>query len=75
MTFYGTQGGGKAVPAGDRFRFIEDPKCPGLSVGDLVPEEWGVIGPFNDDGTQAPDPDEAWGFFSDTRDLSKPGDT
>ncbi len=40
---YGTQGGGLARPLGNRFVFVEKPDCPGLDVGDLVPEEWGVV--------------------------------
>lgn len=34
------------MPQGDRFVFTKKPDCPGLSVGDLVPDEWGITGPF-----------------------------
>tara|TARA_R110000868_G_scaffold47769_2_gene156204 strand:+ start:2094 stop:2294 length:201 start_codon:yes stop_codon:yes gene_type:complete len=53
--FYGTQGGGKAVEIAGNLRFSEKPDCLGFEVGDLVPEEWGITGPFNDDGTQVED--------------------
>tara|TARA_B100000745_G_scaffold271617_1_gene199099 strand:- start:86 stop:358 length:273 start_codon:yes stop_codon:yes gene_type:complete len=45
---WATQGGGLAAGGkGERLIFIEAPDCPGLDVGDPVPEEWGLI-PVND---------------------------
>jgi len=37
---WATQGGGLARQMGKTFIFIEKPDCPGLDVGDDVPEEW-----------------------------------
>jgi hypothetical protein len=39
---FATQGGGLAQKLGKSFVFVEAPDCPGLSVGDLVPEEWEI---------------------------------
>ena len=40
---YGTQGGGLVRSVGQTYIFVEKPDCPGLDVGDEMPEEWGVI--------------------------------
>ena len=40
---YGTQGGGLARQVGGKLIFVEKPSCPGLDVGDEVPEEWSVV--------------------------------
>jgi hypothetical protein len=40
---YGTQGGGLVRSVGDQYIFVEKPDCPGLDVGNTMPEEWGVI--------------------------------
>jgi len=40
---YGTQGGGLARNVEGKFIFVEKPDCPGLSVGDEVPEQWDII--------------------------------
>lgn len=40
---WGTQGGGLVRQIGDKYIFITKPDCPGLDVGDDMPEEWGVI--------------------------------
>ena len=41
---WGTQGGGLVREIGrDRYIFVEKPDCPGLDVGDYMPEEWGII--------------------------------
>jgi hypothetical protein len=40
---YGTQGGGLVRSVGQTYIFVEKPDCPGLDVGDKMPEEWGVI--------------------------------
>ena len=40
---FGTQGGGLARQSGNRFIFVEAPNCPGLDIGDLVPEQWGIV--------------------------------
>jgi len=37
---YGTQGGGLAKEEYGVFVFIEAPDCPGLAIGDKVPDEW-----------------------------------
>ena len=40
---WGTQGGGlvREVERGrDRYIFVEKPDCPGLDVGDFMPDEW-----------------------------------
>jgi hypothetical protein len=42
---FGTQGGGLARQigrTGQTFIFVEAPDCPGLDVGDTVPQEWGL---------------------------------
>ena len=39
---WGTQGGGLAREVNGVFIFIKDPGCPGLGVGDEVPQEWGL---------------------------------
>jgi hypothetical protein len=44
---YATQGGGVARKSGKLFIFVEAPNCPGLDVGDAVPEEWDIV-PIND---------------------------
>lgn len=41
---WGTQGGGLVREVSpNKFVFIEKPNCPGLDVGDFMPEEWGII--------------------------------
>ena len=40
---WGTQGGGLVLEEYDGFYFIEAPDCPGLGVGDAMPEEWDII--------------------------------
>ncbi len=40
---WGTQGGGLVREAGGTYIFVEKPNCPGLDVGDEMPEEWGII--------------------------------
>lgn len=37
---WATQGGGLAREANGAMVFITKPDCPGLDVGDLVPNEW-----------------------------------
>ncbi|OHB18674.1 MAG: hypothetical protein A2854_00470 [Parcubacteria group bacterium RIFCSPHIGHO2_01_FULL_56_18] len=44
---FGTQGGGLVREVGGRYIFVEKPDCPGLNVGDEMPNEWGTI-PAND---------------------------
>ena len=39
---YATQGGGKAREVNGAFVFIEAPDCPGLDVGDIVPQDWDI---------------------------------
>lgn len=40
---YATQGGGLARFVGDTPIFVTKPDCPGLDVGDEVPEEWDFV--------------------------------
>ena len=43
---FGTQGGGLVreikTTEGYKYIFVEKPDCPGLDVGDFMPEEWGI---------------------------------
>ena len=56
---YGTQGGGLVREVNGVYVFIEKPTCPGLDVGDKMPEEWGII-PANDHALDEMKRDE-WG--------------
>ncbi len=43
---FGTQGGGLVREVSQnlyRYVFIEKPDCPGLDVGDFMPEQWDII--------------------------------
>ena len=43
---YGTQGGGFVREVSKnpyRYMFVEKPNCPGLDVGDFMPEGWDLI--------------------------------
>jgi hypothetical protein len=44
---FGTQGGGLVreikTTEGYKYIFVEKPDCPGLDVGDFMPEQWGII--------------------------------
>jgi hypothetical protein len=40
---YGTQGGGLARKSDGNYYFVTDPDCPGLQVGDKVPDEWDIV--------------------------------
>lgn len=40
---WGTQGGGLVREVHGTYVFVKKPDCPGLDVGDEMPEEWGVI--------------------------------
>ena len=40
---FGTQGGGLVRESNGIFIFIEKPDCPGLDVGDEMPEMWDII--------------------------------
>ncbi len=49
---WATQGGGLAREVNGTYIFIEKPPgCPGLGVGDNVPEEWGLA-PANERARQ-----------------------
>lgn len=48
---WSTQGGGLVRWVNGTYIFVEKPDCPGLDVGDEMPEEWGVI-PANDSARQ-----------------------
>ncbi len=39
---YGTQGGGLVREINGICIFITKPDCPGLDIGDIMPEEWGI---------------------------------
>ncbi|MBI2482011.1 MAG: hypothetical protein HYV76_00320 [Candidatus Vogelbacteria bacterium] len=40
---WGTQGGGLVREVNGTYIFVEKPDCPGLNVGDEMPEEWGIF--------------------------------
>ncbi len=40
---WATQGGGLIREVNGKNIFIEKPDCPGLDVGDEIPEEWGTV--------------------------------
>ena len=44
---FGTQGGGlvREIKTGNGYTyiFVEKPDCPGLDVGDTMPEQWDII--------------------------------
>lgn len=45
---FGTQGGGLVREVGpNHYVFVEKPDCPGLDVGDVMPEEWGIAAANN----------------------------
>jgi len=43
---YGTQGGGLAQRDGNSYTFVEVPEWGDFQVGDEVPREWDLQGPF-----------------------------
>ena len=46
--YYGTQGGGIAVMQGGRLVWEKPPDWfTEASVGDAIPSEWGIVGPFD----------------------------
>jgi len=56
--FYGTQGGGIAEMKSEKAYFIEPPNWGSFQVGDEVPEEWGLTGPFDLDGSLMEEEDD-----------------
>jgi hypothetical protein len=40
---YGTQGGGLVREINGTLIFVAKPDCPGLDVGDTMPEQWGIV--------------------------------
>jgi len=54
---YGTQGGGLAREVNGRFIFVEVPEWGSFKVGDEVPAEWSVVGPFDWDDDLKPLPE------------------
>ena len=46
-TYYATEGGGTAEKVGTNFVWIEPPHGLGATRGELIPDEWGVVGPFD----------------------------
>ena len=40
---WGTQGGGLVREVNGTYIFVEKPNCPGLDVGDNMPEEWSIV--------------------------------
>lgn len=71
---YGTQGGGLAQKTGDgKLLFVEPPGWGNYKVGDEVPVEWGITGPFDQDDKMQPVPEEPeniFGFFSGDPNLN-----
>lgn len=48
QSYYSTQGGGTAIMDGDQLVWETPPDWfTEAQVGDIVPEEWDVVGPFN----------------------------
>ena len=58
---WATQGGGLVREVGEKYIFVERPNCPGLDVGDEIPEEWGVI-PANERARKQLEEEEEWGL-------------
>lgn len=58
---FGTQGGGlvREIKTGNGYTyiFVEKPDCPGLDVGDTMPEEWGIAA-ANQEALDAIDKDQ-----------------
>ncbi len=53
---YGTQGGGLVRWINGTYIFVEKPDCPGLDIGDEMPEEWADdVAPANEHARQAMD--------------------
>lgn len=40
---WGTQGGGLVREVDGTYIFVTKPNCPGLDVGDEMPEMWGIV--------------------------------
>ena len=40
---YGTQGGGLVREVNGTYIFVEKPTCPGLDIGDEMPQEWSIV--------------------------------
>jgi len=57
---WATQGGGLVREVGDVYIFVEKPNCPGLDVGDIIPEEWSIV-PANDLARDEMDEADEWG--------------
>ncbi len=49
---YGTQGGGLIREVKGKLIFVEKPNCPGLDVGDEMPEMWSIVPANNHARTQ-----------------------
>lgn len=70
---YGTQGGGLAQKTSNgKLLFVEPPGWGNYKVGDEVPMEWGITGPFDQDDNmqQAPEPENIFGFFGGDPNLN-----
>lgn len=40
---WGTQGGGLVRETDGMYIFVSKPDCPGLDVGDEMPEDWSIV--------------------------------
>lgn len=60
---WGTQGGGLVREVGGKYIFVEKPNCPGLDVGDELPEMWDLI-PANSMAREADAKEEMGEEFS-----------
>ncbi len=72
---WGTQGGGLVRAVSGKYIFVTEPNCPGLTVGDEMPEEWGLA-PANDlarqeDGRQQREMEMGFNEFFDTLILAR----
>ncbi len=65
---WGTQGGGLVREVNGTFVFVEKPDCPGLDVGDEMPEEWGII-PANEQAQAEMIPDDQAAFDADLEQM------
>lgn len=56
ITVYGTQGGGLARKVGSTYIWFELPEWGNFVIGDEIPQEWDIQGPFkwypNSDNSQ-----------------------
>ena len=64
MAYYGTQGGGIAEERGDTLVWREPPgDFPEMQLGEPIPEEWSVVGPFDDETNKPFIPNDSEFYF------------